>query len=150
MLGDLTLSVFPIGWIFGRMGCAVVHDHPGRLAAEGAWLAVAFPEGPRYDLGLLEMFLSVGISLVCVALWRVRPRVGTYIAVTTLIYAPVRFYMDFFRIDDPVAGDPRYGGLTPAQWACVAVFVYGIAVAVRVARSPKAPPVTALPTPTAT
>src|SRR5262249_39836388 len=29
---DLIMSVFPISWIFGRSGCAVVHDHPGRLS----------------------------------------------------------------------------------------------------------------------
>jgi phosphatidylglycerol---prolipoprotein diacylglyceryl transferase len=138
---DVIMSVFPIAWIFGRMGCAVVHDHPGRLAPPDSWLAVAYPGGARYDLGLLEMFLAVAISIVCVALWRIRTRVGTYVALTAILYAPVRFYMDFFRIDDPVSGDPRYGGLTPAQWACVAVFVYGVVVAVKVITSPRPTPV---------
>src|SRR5664280_343907 len=34
-------SAFPAAWFFGRLGCAVVHDHPGRLSS--AWWAVAYP-----------------------------------------------------------------------------------------------------------
>lgn len=43
---DLILSVFPIAWVFGRAGCTLVHDHPGK-AAEGplAFLAVDYPPG---------------------------------------------------------------------------------------------------------
>lgn len=26
---DTFLAVFPLAWTFGRLGCAVVHDHPG-------------------------------------------------------------------------------------------------------------------------
>src|SRR5262249_23719079 len=29
---DLVLSAFPVAWIFGRMGCSVVHDHKGHAA----------------------------------------------------------------------------------------------------------------------
>jgi phosphatidylglycerol:prolipoprotein diacylglycerol transferase len=40
---DLILSVFPIGWMFGRAGCASVHDHPGRDASLHNLMAVAYP-----------------------------------------------------------------------------------------------------------
>jgi phosphatidylglycerol---prolipoprotein diacylglyceryl transferase len=42
---DLILSVFPVSWVFGRMGCSSVHDHPGALAHPGAFLAVEYPRG---------------------------------------------------------------------------------------------------------
>lgn len=147
---DLILSVFPIAWIFGRAGCSIAHDHPGALAEAGAPLAVAFPSsnpsvfdgagphttfGPitfiqghyaRYDLGTLELFLTIGIALACVLLWR-RPRLtGTYAVIVSLVYAPARFMMDFLRVAGTSAADPRYGGLTPAQWLCIALFLFGL------------------------
>ena len=42
---DLILSVFPVAWVFGRMGCSSVHDHPGALAVKGAFLSVEYPAG---------------------------------------------------------------------------------------------------------
>jgi phosphatidylglycerol:prolipoprotein diacylglycerol transferase len=147
---DLILSVFPIAWIFGRTGCSVAHDHPGATAAVGAPLAVAFPspnpaaidgagahmtlgpitviEGhyPRYDLGTLELVLTIAIALLCVALWRRRILPGMYAVLVSLIYAPARFALDFLRISGTAGADPRYGRLTPAQWLCIALFVFGL------------------------
>jgi phosphatidylglycerol:prolipoprotein diacylglycerol transferase len=45
-------------------------------------------------------------------------------------YAPVRFVLDFLRVPEgdpnfPGASDPRYAGLTPAQWACFLALGYG-------------------------
>ena len=90
-------------------------------------LAFAFPDGPRWDLGFLEMLFSVVLSIVCVVLWR-RPRpLGTYVAVTAITYAPVRFALDFLRVGPDAEGDARYGELTPAQWWCLVLFFVGIA-----------------------
>jgi phosphatidylglycerol:prolipoprotein diacylglycerol transferase len=146
---DLILSAFPIAWIFGRMGCSVVHDHPGRLVSEPTWLTVYYPDGPRYDLGLLEMFLAILISAVVVVLWRFKTRTGTYIAVTSILYAIPRFFLDFWRVEDQAGADPRYFGFTPAQWACVGLLLFGIVVAIRVAtgRVPQAPAPAATPEP---
>jgi len=123
---DLILSVFPISWIIGRAGCAWVHDHKGKMADAPSLLTVAFPDGPHYDLGLLEMFYAIFISAVVVALWRKPRPVGTYMAVAALLYAPMRFALDFLRVSSGPTGDPRYVGFTPAQWACVALFALGV------------------------
>ena len=144
---DLVLSVFPLGWVFGRAGCSTVHDHPGARTTADTLLAVAYPRhagdgtvtrlgfielihghDPRFDLGFLELLFTI-ILAACFALtWRrrladrhVRHRVG-------LAYAPVRFAMDFLRIPQNDGGDTRYGDLTPAQWACIALFVFGVAM----------------------
>ncbi len=45
---------------------------------------------------------------------------------TSLAYAPVRFAMDFLRIRGGDGADPRYAGLTPAQWECMALFALGL------------------------
>lgn len=126
---DLIVSVFPISWIVGRLGCASVHDHKGKMADEPSWLTVTFPDGrPYYELGLLEMLFAIVLSVVVVILWRRPQRVGTYLAVTSILYAPVRFALDFLRATSGNTGDARYFGLTPAQYACVALFVVGVTV----------------------
>lgn len=140
---DLVLSVLPIGWAFGRAGCSTVHDHPGARATADTLLAVAYPRhpgdgaitklgfielihghDPRFDLGFLELLFTIIIA-VCFALtWRRRLPIGTYVIASGLAYAPVRFAMDFLRIPANDGGDTRYGDLTPAQWACMALFLY--------------------------
>lgn len=135
-LADIILSILPVPWILARLGCALVHDHPGRPTSATNWLAVAYPDGPRYDLGLLEMLLAVVLSLIVAMNWH-RPRpLGWYVAVVSLTYAPVRFALDFLRAIDI---DPRYAGLTPAQWACIPLFIFGVYVAMRRAMSGIAP-----------
>jgi phosphatidylglycerol:prolipoprotein diacylglycerol transferase len=123
---DLILSVYPVAWIFGRSGCAVVHDHKGQAAAAANWLTVAFPDGPHYDLGLLEAMYTVLIAAVCALMWRRTWKSGTYVAVTCALYAPVRFALDFLRASSGPTGDARYLGFTPAQWACVATLGFAV------------------------
>lgn len=140
---DIILSILPIPWIFARAGCAVVHDHPGISASANNWLAIAYPDGPRYDLGLLEMLLALVLSVAVATNWhRVRP-VGWYVAIVSLVYAPARFALDFLRA---VELDPRYGGLTPAQWACLPLFVFGILVATRLSQIDERAPTSPLST----
>jgi phosphatidylglycerol:prolipoprotein diacylglycerol transferase len=148
---DLVLSCLPLGWMFGRAGCASVHDHPGARATADALLAVSFPRVTpfdalhphdpvstlgfitfvhgtdyRYDMGLLEFFFTV-ILTVCFALtWHKRPRIGSYVVATALTYAPVRFAMDYLRVPPGENGDTRYAGLTPAQYGCIGLFVFGL------------------------
>jgi phosphatidylglycerol:prolipoprotein diacylglycerol transferase len=145
---DLVLSVFPLGWMFGRAGCATVHDHPGARASASALFAVAYPTGPndgpvthigfielihghdpRYDLGFLELLFTIVVVLCCVVSWRRKLPMGTYVVALSLLYAPVRFAMDFLRIpESDRGGDTRYLGLTPAQYGCVLLFLYGVAM----------------------
>lgn len=151
-LCDLIISVFPVAWIFGRSGCTVVHDHPGAIAPASFPLAVGYParnpptpdtklwfielsHGPilRYDLGLLELVFTIVLSVFLVLTWKKKLPTGTYLAVVALAYAPVRFVMDFFRIKEGNSADPRYGSLTPAQYACLALFFVGLYL-VKVAR----------------
>jgi phosphatidylglycerol:prolipoprotein diacylglycerol transferase len=144
-LADLVLSCLPIGWMFGRAGCASVHDHPGARTTADTWLAVAYPShdgdgvvtklgfieliqghAPRFDMGLLEFFFTVILASAFALTWHKRPPIGSYAIATALAYAPVRFAMDFLRNGANENGDTRYAGLTPAQYGCIGLFLVGI------------------------
>ena len=46
---DILMQALVVGWVFGRLGCTLVHDHVGAPSAFP--LAIRFPDGPRHDLG---------------------------------------------------------------------------------------------------
>lgn len=142
---EVAMATFPIAFTFGRLGCALVHDHPGRLVSRGAPFAVAWPLdasdglhhvfGPvhvvwgsttRYDLGLLELLFLLPLTLAIIATWRKRFPLGTYTVILALAYSPVRFALDFLRVGEGDEGDVRYGALTFAQYACIAFFALGL------------------------
>jgi phosphatidylglycerol:prolipoprotein diacylglycerol transferase len=127
---DILVQALVVGWIFGRLGCTLVHDHVGQRTDFP--LAVRFPDGPRHDLGLYELLYTVLVLVP--AIWilnrRARPP-GTTVAVVALLYAPARFCADFLRHTDLPRPDARYAGLTPAQYACVALLAVGLAIAWR-------------------
>ena len=109
---DALMFGFAPGWVIARSACFLVHDHLG-LPSDFV-LAVAYPGGPRHNLGLYEMLLAAGITVVLYALPSRRRFVGFYTALVMLIYAPARFLLDLLR-----TGDRTYLGLTAAQYSCV-------------------------------
>jgi len=132
--GDLLVQGLVLGWIFGRTGCFLVHDHPG--AKTDFFLGVAYPDGTRHDLGLYELLFTV-LVLVPVMLWMNRrpwPR-GTYLVTFMLLYAPVRFALDFLRATDRNAADPRMLGLTLGHYSSLAVLALAAALLTSMRRS---------------
>jgi phosphatidylglycerol:prolipoprotein diacylglycerol transferase len=120
-----------VGWIFGRTGCFTAHDHPGRHTA--FFLSVWYPRqtptdvaGPRLDLGLDELLFTIAMTVVLFVYARKPRKPGQIIGLAALLYAPVRFGLDFLRAVDVARPDQRYAGLTPAQWACLATFALGV------------------------
>jgi len=121
--GDvIALSVAP-GWAVARLGCFAVHDHPGVLTSFP--LAVVFPDGPRHDLGFYDALLLGALTLVLYALHRRGAFRGSLLAVLAVLYGAGRFAFDFLRARDLPYVDARYLGLTPAQYFCMALVVYG-------------------------
>ncbi len=109
---DLVAFVFPFAWILGRAGCTLAHDHPG-IPTDG-WWAVRYPDGPRFDLGLLEFFYTLGLAGLFLFLDRRRRRSGFYFGLFFVLYGPARFLMDGLRV-----GDAQYFGFTLAQYGSV-------------------------------
>ena len=113
-----------IAWIFGRMGCSLAHDHPG--IRSDFFLAVKFPGGSRHDLGFYEFLFTLFVLYPVTRLLGRKPRPdGFFLALVPVIYAPVRFGLDFLRSRAYGNVDLRYLDLTAAQWLCIAMLLGG-------------------------
>jgi phosphatidylglycerol:prolipoprotein diacylglycerol transferase len=138
-LADNAIYAFAPGFWFGRMGCSVAHDHPG--VPTDSPLAVTWPAGrwPGYeefdiartqavqahDLGLYEaLYLMplIVLGVVLISRWKGR-KPGMMLAYACLVYSVPRFFLEYLRLEGP---DPRYAGLTPAQWFSIMLFGAGI------------------------
>jgi phosphatidylglycerol:prolipoprotein diacylglycerol transferase len=139
-----------VSLLVGRFGCAVTHDHPGKvttspLAVKG-WPTAQTPErtlgfytdGPRqHDLGLYEFLFLIPVTGILYALRHARPFEHFHIVLVLLLYTPVRFRLDFLRVAEKL-----YFGLTPGQYFAVAFFVVGVGLVVwgRQYGAPRPPP----------
>jgi phosphatidylglycerol:prolipoprotein diacylglycerol transferase len=105
-----------------------------------------------WNLGLIEFLYLALVNLL--VLWLAfrpsrqqdkpwtqgRPNAGLLAVLTGVMYAPVRFFLDFLR---PEGKDPRYFELTFAQWASILAFAVSVYAVVRMLGSGKpAEPVT--------
>ncbi len=138
-LDALALGTAP-GWMVARIGCFLVHDHPG--VRTDFPLAVDFPArlygGPRHDLGLYDVFVLGAISVLLYALAQRRPRQGRLMGVLAVTYSTCRFFLDFLRASDLGFVDRRYAGLTPAQYIVVGLAAVGVWLLVKPAPEVKA------------
>jgi phosphatidylglycerol:prolipoprotein diacylglycerol transferase len=137
-LAEILLQALVVGWLFGRLGCTLVHDHIGRPSS--FWLAIRFPGGARHDLGLYELLYTAGVLLPALFVLNRRPRVpGATVCWIALLYAPARFAGDFLRNTDLPGADLRYLGLTLAQYGCMALACLGLFFALRIRHTRPAP-----------
>jgi phosphatidylglycerol:prolipoprotein diacylglycerol transferase len=121
------------GWVPGRLACAVVHDHIGNPTTFA--LGVDFPPHDypfnrassavirAHDLGLYEFLFLIPIFLAMVLLERWKGRKpGFLLGFLAVSYSIPRFFLEFLRRPET---DPRYVGLTFAQWACILAIIGG-------------------------
>lgn len=125
---DCLIFALPFTLAIGRLGCALKHDHPGLASTH--WLAVNFPDVPRFDLGVLEFFYVALLAALFVLLDRRRWPDGFFVGLFFALYGPVRFGLDSLRITEA-----RYWGWTPGQYLSVLGAVAGIGLLVVVLRS---------------
>jgi phosphatidylglycerol---prolipoprotein diacylglyceryl transferase len=93
---DIVAYALPVAWMIGRLGCALAHDHRGLPSS--SWIAVRFPEGPRYDLGLIEFLFLIGLAVTFRALDR-RPRpVGFFFGLYGVLYGGFRIWLDTLHL----------------------------------------------------
>ena len=160
---DVYAAGLLVAMVGGRVGCALVHDHPG-LPTDGPF-GIEFPayavqwafdapgRGPMrlHDVGLEELVLLIPIALATWVLVYRRLRAGTAAAFAGIAYACVRFGLDFLRAPRT---ESKYAGLTVGQWSCFVLLLAGITAARHVARNGRVaplagePPLPELPAPT--
>ena len=93
---DIVAYALPLAWMIGRLGCALAHDHRGLFT--DSWIAVKFPEGPRYDLGLIEFLFLAGLAGVFQFLDR-RPRpLGFFFGLYGVAYGGFRIWLDTLHV----------------------------------------------------
>ncbi len=122
------LGIAP-GWGIARVGCFTVHDHPG--VRSSFFLAVDFPGGARHDLGLYEAIVLFALGALLWTLHRRGALRGRLLALLAVLYGIARFLLDFLRATDVPYFDKRYAGLTPAQYAVIALVAWGTWALVR-------------------
>lgn len=155
---DISMIGLLPAFTIGRIACTVVHDHPGSPTTSS--LGFDYPatftdnlgfSGPMrlHNLALYELLYLLPINAL--VLWLAfrkgkRLPAGFLAALVGVLYAPVRFFLDYLRLSST---DPRYLSLTFAQWSSVAAAVIAAVVAFRVLRNGKPAPTLEDPDPRA-
>ena len=155
LFADVAIVGLLPAFSIGRIGCTVVSDHIGAAVDQTAWYAGLAMDYPRnlnlgglndfypgtseyiraWNLGLIEFLYLVPVNLLI--LWLAfrpakRMNAGFLCVLTGVLYAPVRFALDYLR---PETTDPRYVGLTFAQWCSLLAFGVAITVLFRIMKS---------------
>lgn len=153
LMADICIVGLLPAFSIGRIGCTIVHDHPG--SPTDFFLGFDYPAGfvanlsgvhepmRLHNLALYELAYLIPVNAV--VLWmafkKVKRMPAGFLAVLTgLLYAPVRFFLDYLRWDKT---DPRYAGLTFAQWCSIVAFAVAVLVAIRIYKSGKVAPLAA-------
>ena len=134
-LVDIGAYGLTFAWMFGRFGCASVHDHPGHTT--DFFLGIQWIDGTiRHDLGFYEALWWIVIVAVVLIADRTPRAVGFFPALVATMYAPARFFLDFLRVPPDLGGDIRYFGLTPGQYSSIVLFILGLYLWYRIKDKP--------------
>lgn len=117
---DTLIWGLPWGCGVGRIGCFLIHDHPGTLTH--FVLGVKYPDGQtRHDLGFYLSLIGFVTGGLFLYLNRRERRPGFWFGCYMVIEGISRFGLDFLRVVDI-----RYLGLTPTQWLSIPLVIGGI------------------------
>lgn len=125
---DTIMWGVPWGCGVGRIGCFLIHDHPGTLT--NSILGVRYPDGQtRHDHGLYLSLIGFATGLWFLWLNRKQRHPGFWLGSYMIIEGISRFGLDFLRIVDA-----KYFGLTPTQYLAIPMFLVGVWLIVSVKR----------------
>ncbi len=153
LMADIAIVGLLPACSIGRIGCTVVSDHIGGFVEPGstfAFLAQSYPRNFNevvheisaahpgvsdhilaWNLGLIEFLYLIPVNalILWLAFRKKRSNAGFITVLSGVLYAPVRFFLDYLR---PEVSDTRHFGLAFAQWASVLAFAGAVYFAVRV------------------
>ena len=129
---DVAIFGLPFGLAIGRLGCFMIHDHPG-VACTSNPLCIIYQDGiARHDHGLYLSLLGFFTAGIFYIFGRKDQNPGFFMALYLIIYAFARFFLDFYR-----AIDIKYFYLTPTQWLLIPAFAFGVFLMMKTLRSSK-------------
>jgi phosphatidylglycerol:prolipoprotein diacylglycerol transferase len=156
LLADVAIVGLLPAFSIGRIGCTVVSDHIGAAVDPSRWYAFLAQHYPHaeaavhsgiadlyranpgaddlfaWNLGFIELLYLIPVNALILSLaFRRRVNAGFVAALAGLVYAPVRFVLEFLR---PEVSDPRYAGLTFAQWCSIVATIVAAYAAIRIWR----------------
>jgi len=112
------------GWMLGRVGCVLIHDHLGRVYK--SFLSIQTSAGPRLDMAALEIVGLIPLAIIFYLSRNKKRQDGWYFYTLFIYYGILRFVLDFFRAIDIEHADARYFGLTPGQYFGIVLMLIGI------------------------
>lgn len=117
---DTMVWGLPWGCGVGRLGCFLIHDHPGTLTH--SFLGVKYPNGEvRHDHGLYLSLIGFATGLWFLWMNRKQRAPGFWLGSYMAIEGVTRFVLDFYRV-----ADKTYLALTPTQWLAMPMFIVGV------------------------
>lgn len=126
-IADLLAYSALFGWMIGRLGCVMIHDHMGRPC--DSFISIQTPEGtPRLEMSILEILGLIPLALFFFFQRKKQKAKGWFLSILFIYYGVLRFILDFFRATDLAGSDTRYAGLTPAQYSAILMVAFGVFV----------------------
>lgn len=126
---DALLTALPWGWAIGRVGCFLIHDHPGTLT--NSFLGIKYPNGTRFDMGFIEILNGISSGLVILIARKFFKKEAVAPFFGLVWYSLSRFFTEFLRASDIVGADARYSGLTPAQYGSMVLALVSVYCIIR-------------------
>jgi len=125
-IADLAVLAAPISIAITRIGCSLINDHQG--AETSLPWGIMWPDGTiRHPVA---EYLIVSALILYLILRFLRPKLtkpGQLFTAFLFLYSIFRFFLDFTRSTGTLLSDPRYWGLSTAQWLSL-VIILGIII----------------------
>lgn len=117
-----------LGLAIGRIGDIINGEHFARTADLPWAVTYSHPNSPAFFREAMhpavayEMIGDLVILGVLALVWRLRPKSGVIFVLAFLLYAVMRFFVSFLRIDSE---EPALG-LSVPQWVSIIVLIAGL------------------------